>query len=47
MLLGENRHPDSGDLMELLVNEAAKPWFASALIVAGIIAGTAGNFLTL
>ncbi len=44
---GRKSQPDSLDVLALLTEDAARPWAASALLVAGILAGTAGNFLTL
>ena len=44
---GRKRQPDSLDILALLTEDAARPWVASALLVAGILAGAAGNFLTL
>lgn len=44
---GRKAQPDSLDVLALLTDDAARPWVASALLVAGILAGAAGNFLTL
>jgi hypothetical protein len=44
---GQKDAPDLSDVLELLVDDAARPWIASALLIAGILAGAAGNFLTL
>lgn len=43
---GRKPQPDSLDILALLTEDAARPWVASVLLVAGILAGTAGNFLT-
>jgi hypothetical protein len=45
--LGRKSQPDSLDVLGLLTEDAARPWVASALLVAGILAGAAGNFLIL
>jgi hypothetical protein len=44
---GRKSQPDSIDILELLAKNAASPCFVSALLIAGILAGTAGSFLTL
>lgn len=42
---GRSSQPDLADVLGLLAEEAARPWIASAFVVAGILAGTVGNFL--
>jgi hypothetical protein len=44
---GRKLQPDSFDILAVLTEDAARPWIASPLLIAGILAGTAGNFLTL
>jgi len=45
--LGQSSQLQLGDVVELLAKDAASPWVAAALLVIGILAGAAGNFLTL
>lgn len=45
--LGRSSQPQLGDVVELLAKDAASPSVAVALLVIGILAGAAGNFLTL
>jgi hypothetical protein len=42
---GQKSQPDSLDMLALLAEDASSPWIASALLIAGILAGTVGNFL--
>jgi hypothetical protein len=44
---GHSSQLDAADVLGLLAEDAAYPRVAIALLVAGIIAGTAGSFLTL
>jgi hypothetical protein len=44
---GESVIPDLSDVVATVTDDKAHPWCGVALLVVGIAAGTAGNFITL